>query len=73
MRCEFLPPCSPDFNPIELALSAMKDNLRKNGDYTRMATTELSDQELYFTFIKALYVITLDDVSEWYARCGYVC
>ena len=51
----------------------MKDNLRKNGDYTRMATTELSDQELYFTFIKALYVITLDDVSEWYARCGYVC
>ena len=31
MRCEFLPPYSPDYNPIELAFSAMKYHLCRNG------------------------------------------
>lgn len=72
MRCEFLPPYSPDFNPIELAFSAMKYNLRRNGDYTRLAMTQLEEKEIYLTLVRALCTSTPDDVYGWYSHCGYV-
>lgn len=72
MRCEFLPPYSPDFNPIELAFSAMKYHLRRNGEYARMAMTEMSDEDIYITLMKALYTITPTDILGWYAHCGYM-
>ncbi|KIK79327.1 hypothetical protein PAXRUDRAFT_161525, partial [Paxillus rubicundulus Ve08.2h10] len=55
--CEFLPPYSPDFNLIQLAFLAMK-----NGDYTRLAMTELSDEEIYISLLRALYIITPMDI-----------
>ena len=72
MVCEFLPPYSPDFNPIELAFSAMKYHLRRNGDYARMAMTKMADEEIFITLLKALYVISPQDSYGWYAHCGYV-
>jgi transposase len=72
MVCEFLPPYSPDFNPIELAFSAMKYHLRRNGDYIRMAMTEMSDEEVYITLLKALYIISPQDSLGWYSHCGYI-
>ena len=36
MRCEFLPPYSPDFNPVELALSDVKDCLRPSSQSPRL-------------------------------------
>lgn len=72
MRCEFLPPYSPDFNPIELAFSSMKHHLRRNGDYVRMAMTQMADSDIYITLLKALYEITPRDAFEWYRYCGYI-
>ena len=74
MRCKFLPPYSPDFNPIELAFSAMKYHLRRNSDYVRMVMKEkeLSDEEIYVTLLKALYVITPQDLFGWFAHCGLI-
>lgn len=59
----FLPPYSPDFNPIELAFSKLKTDLRRAGARTR---TEL-DQAI----TAALGTITSHDARGWFAHCGY--
>lgn len=72
MRCEFLPPYSPDYNPIELAFSAMKYHLRRDGAYARLAMTSMSYTEIYHCLLKSLYTITLSDIRGWYKYCGYI-
>ena len=72
MRCEFLPPYSPDYNPIELLFSAMKYCLRRNGDYIRFAMNELSETEIHCTLLMAACNVTLQDTFSWYRHCGYV-
>jgi len=72
MLVEFLPPYSPDYNPIELAFSAMKYHLRRNGDWVRMTMTQMSDEELILALLDALYIITPQDCEGWYRHCGYI-
>ena len=72
MRCEYLPPYSPDFNPIELAFSAMKYHLRREGDYIRMAMTEMPDADIYDCLFKAIYSVSPQNARGWYRHCGYV-
>jgi transposase len=72
VRCEFLSPYSPDFNPIELAFSFMKYHLRRNGDYVRLAMSEMSDREIFLCLLKPLYSITPHDAYGWYKYCGYL-
>ncbi|KAF8834956.1 hypothetical protein BDN67DRAFT_913873, partial [Paxillus ammoniavirescens] len=69
---EFLPSYFPNFNLIELAFSAMKYHLGRNGDYTRLALMELSDEEIYIILLRALYIITPMDIFGWYAHCDYI-
>jgi transposase len=59
----FLPPYSPDFNPIELAFSKVKTHLRRVGARTRA--------ELDQAITAALYTITSQDAQGWFAHCGY--
>jgi len=71
-RYEFLPPYSPDYNPIELAFSAMKYHLRRDGQYVRMALTRrLSDEDVHTTLLRALLEISPQDAHGWYRHCGY--
>ena len=72
MRFEFLPPYSPDYNPIELLFSAMKYRLRRNGDYIRFAMNELSEEDIHSTLIETVCDITQQDTFGWYRHCGYV-
>ena len=72
VRCEFLPPYSPDYNPIELAFSAMKYHLQRNGDYVRFAMTDMTDREIYLALQDALYQVTPNHCYGWYRHCGYV-
>jgi len=69
---EFLPPYSPDYNPIELAFSAMKYHLRRDGAYLRMAMTDMPEREIVSTLMHALYVIRPQDCQGWYRHCGYI-
>lgn len=72
MRVEFLPPYSPDYNPIELAFSAMKYHLKRNGDYVRLSMDEMDDTQIYYVLKSALYEITPAHCHGWYRHCGYL-
>jgi transposase/uncharacterized protein YnzC (UPF0291/DUF896 family) len=63
-RLEFLPPYSPDFNPIELCWAKVKAALRAAKARTLEALLE--------ALAKALRSISLTDIQDWFAHCGYV-
>jgi transposase len=62
-RLLFLPPYSPDFNPIEHTFSKVKQSLRRararTDDALRTATWE------------AFATVTSNDATGWFAHCGY--
>jgi transposase len=62
-RLEFLPPYSPDFNPIELCWSKVKTALR--------AAKARTFDALVKAAAEALHSIALTDIQEWFAHCGY--
>ncbi len=59
----YLPPYSPDFNPIELCFSKIKALLRK----AEARTKESLDQAL----TQAFQSITLKDIRGWFKHAGY--
>lgn len=64
VRVEFLPPYSPDFNPIELCWSKVKVALR--------ATKARTWEALVEAVAQALRSISFTDIQNWFAHCGYV-
>ncbi len=62
-RLVFLPPYSPDFSPIELMWSKLKQYLRK----TAARTLESFHQAL----LEAFETLTDYDFEGWFAHCGY--
>lgn len=62
-RLEYLPPYSPDLNPIEKCWSKVKTYLRKVKARTREALEE--------ALRLALLQITEADVRAWVTHCGY--
>jgi len=63
-RMEFLPPYSPDFNPIEQCWSKIKTVLRE-----RKARTF---DELVEALCVAFESISAKDARAWFAYCGYL-
>lgn len=59
----FLPPYSPEFNPIERAWAKLKDALRRMDTLTRVAFDA--------AVATAMDSITLDDIREWTTFAGY--
>jgi len=58
-----LPPYSPDFNPIEMAISKMKSLLRKLGRRTI--------DDLHDAIGEAMQSITPDEARAFMQHCGY--
>ena len=63
--CEliYLPPYSPDLNPIEEALSKVKHILRKIGARTKETLIEAMG--------RALAAVSARDVHGFFVHCGY--
>jgi transposase len=59
----YLPPYSPDLNPIEEALSKIKHILRKIGARTKEALIEAMG--------RALAAVSAEDARGYFAHCGY--
>jgi transposase len=59
----FLPPYSPDFNPIEKMWSKVKEILRSAKARTAEALLD--------AIAMALRAVTVDDAEGWFAHCGY--
>ncbi len=59
----FLPPYSPDLNPIEEAFSKMKGIARKAAARTRGT--------LDGAICEALSAVTPEDAAGWFSHCGY--
>lgn len=59
----FLPPYSPDLNPIEKMWSKIKAFLR--------AAKARTEEDLYQTIGLALETVTAQDAEGWFRSCGY--
>lgn len=62
-RLLYLPPYSPDLNPIEKAWSKFKQSLRS----AKARTAEALDQAV----TAALQTITPENAKAWFRHCGY--
>ena len=62
-RLLFLPPYSPDFNPIENAFSKLKATLR--------AKAERSIEGLWNTVGEIVKIFTPNECANYFAACGY--
>ena len=62
-RLLYLPPYSPDFNPIEQAWSKIKQLLR----WAKARTMETLEPAI----AEALAAITPENASAWFRHCGY--
>jgi transposase len=59
----YLPPYSPDLNPIEQAWSKLKQVLR--------SLKARTDEALEAAVAEALKTITADNAIAWFSHCGY--
>lgn len=62
-RLLYLPPYSPDCNPIEQCWSKLKTALRSIGARTKHALDDAIAQ--------VLSLVTASDARAWFAHCGY--
>jgi transposase len=61
---EYLPPYSPDLNPIEKMWSKIKAFLR--------AARARTSRALHQAITDAFLTISTDDTRSWFASCGYI-
>ncbi|KAF8836321.1 hypothetical protein BDN67DRAFT_911410, partial [Paxillus ammoniavirescens] len=65
-RLEYLPPYSPDYNPIEEAFSKIKAFIRRNDDYFSADTNGL----IYDMHV-AMGIVTESDAIGYFMHAGY--
>ena len=62
-RLLFLPPYSPDFNPIELAVAKIQERQR--------AAAERTPEGLFAATAAAIDAVSTTDTQGFYAHCGF--
>ncbi|KAF9003818.1 hypothetical protein BDZ89DRAFT_967363 [Hymenopellis radicata] len=73
MRLVFLPPYSPDFDPIEEGFSAMKAWLRRNQDFARLHLGNAPDCNPHALLNQAVFEsMTPQSIHGWFHHSHYV-
>jgi hypothetical protein len=67
VRIEFLPPYSPDLNPIEEAFSKVKAFIRRH----RALLVHEGDR-MVFDLMQIMEVVTASDAIGYFVHAGYV-
>jgi DDE superfamily endonuclease len=73
MRLVYLPPYSPDYDPVEEAFSAIKAWIRANRDYTwgKLSGEATSDpNEMIWEAVFSS--VTPQKAKAWFHDCGYL-
>ena len=65
-RLIYLPPYSPDYNPIEEAFSAIKSFLQRH------ESRFTGPKQIPWLVNEAFASITPDDAIGWFSDCGYL-
>jgi len=68
----YLPPYSPDFNPIEECFSFMKSYIRRNGVRFRADIDSGDKSKPYLFLYEALDKVTEDHAKGWFHDSGYL-
>lgn len=69
----YLPPYSPDLNPIEPAFSKIKAYIRRHGEEYRNVVDLLDDGEAAKAFLcKAVLSVSESDAFGWFEHSGYI-
>lgn len=71
MRCEFLSPYSPDYNPLELAFSTIKAEFRHRLPALERSTTTGNECEVILAIHDSVFSVTSQDAHGWFRGCGY--
>jgi len=73
MCLEYLPPYSPDFNPIEEGFSAMKAWIRGNREYAHGKLSGEAACDPYKMLWEAVFTsMTLEKALGWFRHSGYI-
>jgi transposase len=68
VRLKYLPPYSPDLNPIEEAFSKIKHYIRRHNDIFLSIT---DDHGLLYDMMQVFDIITPSDAQGYFQHAGY--
>lgn len=72
MRVEFLPPYSPDYNPIELAFSKFKAHIRSREAKFRIMDQDEEEMEIHLFLLDAIFSVSAEDAQGYFRHCEYI-
>ena len=72
MRVEFLPPYSPDYNPIELAFSKFKAHIRSKEVNFRVLDQDEEKKEIYLFLVDAIFLVSEEDARGYFRHFEYM-
>lgn len=72
MRLEYLPPYSPDYNPIEEAFSSIKAHLHANWDFILGELDQNHANDAYGMIWDAVFSVTPEKAQGWFRHSGYI-
>jgi len=72
IRVYYLPPYSPDLNPIEEAFAYVKSVIRRDGDDFRLAVDTKDENAVHFFLHAVLATITAEMAMGWMGHSGYL-